>query len=243
MFAKLLFAVPSGCTVAADDRHRYVAPRLSLRSRLRRADPSAVDRFVDVASVILISVAAVLTAVCSYQSGKWDGEEARLYNLADANRAQAVEASDKANVLTAIDVALFLQYIDAVDADNARKAQFIYHRLRPEMRPAMQAWLAARPLANANAPSSPFVMPQYKLASNAKARRLQDAANVSFRGAQVAKSHADQFLLLTVIFAGVSFLGGVSTKMLYPRHVVIIGVAAVGLLYGTVRLAELPFLR
>jgi hypothetical protein len=200
------------------------------------------DRVVDIASVVLISIAAVLTALSSYQSGRWNGAEARLYNLANAARTHSAEAADRANILTAIDVGLFLHYVDAVDAGNTRKAQFIYQRLRPEMRPAMRAWLATKPLKNPRAPSSPFVMPQYSLETRAQAHRDEAIAKASFNGAQTANRNADNFLLVTVIFAGVSFLAGISTKMVYPRHVIIVGVAVVGLLYGVIQLVALPFL-
>jgi len=192
--------------------------------------------------VVLISVAAVLTALCGYQSGRWSGHQARQYNVANANRIASAEAADRANVLTSIDVALFLQYVDAVDANNRPKAEFIYQRFRPEMRTAMRAWLAAKPRANPKAPSSPFVMPQYSLETRAAASRLETAARADFEEAQAANQHADDFLLLTVIFAGVSFLGGMSTKMMYPRHAIMIGIGMIGLLYGIVRLVELPFL-
>jgi len=195
-----------------------------------------------VASVVLISVAAVLTALCGYQSGRWSGHQARQYNVANAKRIASAEAADRANVLTAIDVALFLQYVDAVDASNGKKAQFIFARFRPEMRAAMEAWLATKPRANPKAPSSPFVMRQYSLATRAQASRLETAAGADFEEAQAANQHADDFLLLTVIFAGVSFLGGMSTKMMYPRHAIMIGIGMIGLLYGIVRLVELPFL-
>ncbi len=191
---------------------------------------------------MLISIAAVLSAVCGYQSGRWSGQQARSYNVANADRIQSAEAADRANVLTAIDVALFLQYVDAVDAGNAPKAQFIYQRLRPEMKTAMVAWLATKPRKNPKAPSSPFVMPQYSLATKAEAKRLEDTAGVSFAEAQIANQHADDFLLLTVIFAGVSFLGGISTKMVYPRHAFLVSLGVIGLIYGLVRLVELPFL-
>jgi hypothetical protein len=192
--------------------------------------------------VVLISIAAVLSAICGYQSGRWSGHQARYYNVANADRIKSAEAADRANVLTSIDVALFLQYVDAVDTRNAPKAKFIYQRLRPEMKIAMAAWLATKPRNNPKAPSSPFVMPQYSLATRAEAKRLEDAAGASFAEAQTANQHADDFLLLTVIFAGVSFLGGISTKMVYPRHAFLVGVGVIGLVYGAVRLVELPFL-
>jgi hypothetical protein len=205
-------------------------------------EPRAIDRIVDVASVVLISVAAVLTALCGYQSGRWGGQQARLYGLANANRLQSAEAADRANVLTAIDVAVFLHYVDAVHAGDQREAQFLYQRLRPEFRPAMRAWLATKPLLNPRAPSSPFVMPQYSLKTRTEARNYDALASASFSAAVDATHHSDDFLLLTVIFAGVSFLAGVSTKMVYPRHAIVVAVAFVAVVYGLSRLAQLPFL-
>jgi hypothetical protein len=201
-----------------------------------------VDRIVDVASVILISIAAVLTALCSYQSARWDGRQARLYNIANADRTDAAEALDRSNVLTAIDVGIFLRYIDAIDQGDPRMAAFLDRRFPPELRRAMQAWLASRPLKNPDAPSSPFVMRQYAPQTRVEARNSNAEARHSFDAAIVANGHADDFILLTVIFAGVSFLAGISTKMTYPRHAIMIVLGTVGTIYGIVRLLQLPFL-
>lgn len=190
---------------------------------------------------MLISLAAVLTAVCGYQSGRWSGVQARLYNVANADRSQATDASDRANILSAIDVALFLQYVDAVDAHDSAKVEFILRRLPPEMRPAMDAWLATKPLVNPKAPSSPFVMPQFSLSQRIQAKRFEESAASNFAAAQKANEHADAFLLLTVIFAGVSFLAGVSTKMRYPLHAIAVLVGSLAFIYGAFRLLKLPF--
>ncbi|MBV8066998.1 MAG: hypothetical protein JO113_03395 [Candidatus Eremiobacteraeota bacterium] len=200
------------------------------------------DRVVDVASVVLISIAAVLTAICSYQSGRWDGRQAQLYNRADAEHTYAAEASDRSNVLTAIDVGVFLNYLDAVDRRDQRMADFLAARMRPEMRPAMRAWLATRPLQNPRAPSSPFVMPQYTLRTRTQGSKWEADAHANFEAAIVANRHADDFLLLTVIFAGVSFLAGISTKLVFPRHLALIVIGGIATAYGLVRLVELPFL-
>jgi hypothetical protein len=205
-------------------------------------DREATDRIVDVASVALISVAAVLSAVCGYQSARWGEQQARLYSLASANRIQSAQVADRAGILTSIDVTLFLHYLDAVAAGNTREAQFLRRRFRPEMRPAMDAWLATKPLKNPKAPSSPFAMPQYTLRANAEARKFNAQASAEFDRAQTAARHADEFLLLTVIFASVSFLAGVSTKMVFPRHAIVITIGVLALIYGLVRLGRLPFL-
>ena len=204
-------------------------------------DRQFVDRVVDIASVVLISVTAVLSALSGYESSRWGGQQARFYNIANAERIQSAAASDKSSVLTAIDVGLFLHYIDAVDTGDKRMESFLSRRFRREMRPAMTAWLATKPLANSNAPSSPFVMPEYKLETAAEAKRDGDLAAAAFNKAQEATRNADEYLLLTVIFAGVSFLAGISTKMLFPRHLIVVAVGYVGLIYGLVRLSQIPF--
>jgi hypothetical protein len=204
-------------------------------------DHSRVDRIVDVAAVLLISVAAVLTALCGYQSGRWGGQQARLYSIANANRLRSDEAADRANVLTSIDVAVFLHYIEAFDAGNARLTTFISKRFRPEFLPAMRAWVATHPLRNPRAPSSPFVMPQYSLKARAEARSYELLATENFNAAVTATRHSDDFLLLTVIFAAVSFLAGISTKLVYPRHAIVVALAALATIYGLVRLSGLPF--
>ncbi len=205
-------------------------------------EPKTVDRAVDVASVVLISVAAVLTALCGYQSGRWGGEQARRYNVATADRMHAAEASDRANILTAIDVGMFLRYIDALETGDDRMVQFLDRRFRPEMSRALHDWLATKPLQNSRAPSSPFAMRAYQLKTQDEARRDEAQARASFAAAVEANRHSDSFLLLTVVFASVSFLAGISTKMLYPRHAIIVALALLAVIYGVARLVALPFL-
>lgn len=203
---------------------------------------SVVDRIVDIASVTLISAAAVLSAVCGYQSGRWSGEQTRLYNVANAERVSSAVIANRSIALTAIDVNMFLQYVDAVDEGNARRAAFFFQRFRAPMRDATRAWLATHPLRNAHAPASPFEMPQYGRENADAAPRYETQAREAFDAAQTANRHADNFTLLTVVFASVSFLAGMSTKMAYPRHAIVVFVGIAALIYGIVRLAALPFL-
>jgi hypothetical protein len=201
-----------------------------------------IDRFVDVASVVLISVAAVLTAVCGYQASRWEGEQTRLFNVANATRLHEAETADRSAVNTSVNITLFLAYIDAVQHNNTQFAQFIYRRLGPNFKPVMDAWLATHPLTNPKAPTSPFVMPEYTRRMNAGSARDEAAATADFNEALDAHRNADEFTLLTVTFATVSFLAGVSTKLSFPRHAIIIGLGILALVYGLARLAFLPVL-
>ena len=206
------------------------------------ADHAGVDRFVDLASLTLISVAAVLSAVCGYQAGRWDGEQSRLYSVANANHFLASETIGESDALTTINVALFLKYIDARHAGDQWEAQFIYRRFPPKMRKALDAWLATKPLTNPTAPLSPFAMRQYGQDARVAEERDEQAATDDFNAAQTAHRHADDFALLTIIFAAVSFLAGISTKMVFPRHAIIVGLGIIALIYGIVRLIGIPVL-
>jgi len=201
-----------------------------------------VDRIVDVASVVLISLAAVLSAVGGFQSGKWSGHEAKLYSEAESNRVASALASATTNVRHTTDVGLFLRYIEALHSGDTAFATFLHARFLPESRAALDAWLATKPLKNPKAPLTPFVMKEYRLASEVESRHYSDLALANFRDAQEANRNSDDFLLLTVIFAGVSFMAGISTKLRFPFHMTVVALGFVALIYGVVRLAAIPFL-
>lgn len=201
-----------------------------------------LDRFVDVASVVLISVAAVLTALCGYQASRWEGEQSRLFNLANANRLMSSEVADQIFVRNSINVNLFLSYIEASQSGHTDIANFIRRRFPASLARAVDAWLATDPLHNPKAPSSPFVMRQYTQDLQNIQQRDVGVADADFAAALRAHANADGFTLLTVIFAMVSFLAGISTKMAFPRHAIIVGMGILALLYGITRLFFLPVL-
>jgi len=86
------------------------------------------------------------------------------------------------------------------------------------------------------------MMPQYALPASKVSRNYERQAQGNFTKAQDATRNSDNFLLLTVIFAGVSFLAGISTKMAFPRHLIIVTLGTLVTVYALVRLVELPFL-
>lgn len=202
--------------------------------------PSKFDRAVDLASVILISAATVLTAWCGYESARWTAMQTRQYNEASSQRIAAAVLEGRTNTLETIDVATFLQYVGAVAAHSDEEQTFIYRRFRPEMRRAVDAWVATKPRQNPRAPSSPFAMPQYRLHTHEEAARLNALSAASFESAAHANELGDQFVRLTVIFAAVSFLAGISTRFMFPYHVIVVVLGFGALAYGLVRLFELP---
>ncbi|MGR4065393.1 MAG: hypothetical protein ACLQPV_08090 [Vulcanimicrobiaceae bacterium] len=207
---------------------------------MENARKASLDRWVDFASVILISLATVLTAWCGYQAARWSGQQTLLYNTANADRINASVASTRGDTLVTIDVVMFLQFISAVAENKPEEAAFLRARFRPEMRRAVEAWIATKPRTNPNAPSTPFAMPVYRVAANAEVARQRALAAGSFLQAQAAEEQADQYVRLTVIFAAVSFLAGISTKFVYPNHIIVVIVGFVTLIFGFVRIFGLP---
>ena len=201
---------------------------------------SPFDSWVDVASVILISLATVLTAWCGYESARWTSLQTRSYNEAGSQRVQSAVQSGRTNALETIDVATFLQYVRSVATHNANEEKFIYQRFRPEMKRAVVAWLATKPLTNTAAPSSPFAMPQYQLKTSQEADRLSALASESFQRATAANENGDQYVRLTVIFAAVSFLAGISTRFFFPNHLIVVVLGFGALAFGLIRMFELP---
>jgi hypothetical protein len=168
---------------------------------------------LELLSTILLAVAAVMTAWATYQSNQWRGETAIKYSKATAARIQSSEASTRAGQLTQVDIATFIQWIDAYVAGDQKLAAFYRRRFREEFRPAFAAWLATSPRTNPKAPLSPFAMPQYRVAEAEHATALDASAGVWADAAGEANQRSDNYVLAVVLFASSLFFAGISTKL------------------------------
>jgi hypothetical protein len=168
---------------------------------------------VEVASTVLLAVAAVATAWSSYQATRWNGEQAKASGRTNAVRIEAARAQGLAEAQTQVDVATFTQWVDAYARKETMLADFYFARVRAEFKPALNAWIAARPLRNPDAPLTPFAMPQYRLAATAEAERLDGEA--ALLAATVARNiqNASNYVLGVVLFAVSLFFAGMSTKL------------------------------
>jgi hypothetical protein len=171
---------------------------------------------VELGATVLLALAAVVTAWCSYQATRWNGEQARSAAAASAVRFQAVRASDLANTQTEVDVATFTQWVDAYAQDQTELADFYRARFRPEFAPAVEAWIATRPLVNADAPLTPFRMPEYRLASREEAAELDTQAEVLAADVRRNIQRASNYVLGVVLCAVALFFAGISTKLTTP---------------------------
>jgi hypothetical protein len=108
-----------------------------------------------IGATVLLALAAVATAWSSYQEARWNGERAKMSSAANKARIDAARASDLASAQQEVDVATFSQWIDAYARKEARLAAFYFKRFRVEFKPAVNAWLATKPLESDGAPLTP----------------------------------------------------------------------------------------
>jgi TRAP-type C4-dicarboxylate transport system permease small subunit len=168
---------------------------------------------IEVVATVLLSVAAVATAWSSYQATRWNGEQAKAASRTNAIRIEAARAQGLAEAQTQVDVATFSSWVNAYARDETMLADFYFKRFRAEFKPAVDAWIAERPLRNPDAPLTPFAMPQYKLAATAEAERLDAEAEASAAVVQRNIQRASNYVLAVVLFAVSLFFAGLSTRL------------------------------
>jgi hypothetical protein len=172
--------------------------------------------WVEIAATVLLAIAAVATAWSSYQATRWNGEQAKTSGRVNKTRIEAARVSDLANAQKQVDVATFMQWVDAYARGETELVTFYRARFRDEFKPAFNAWIATKPIKTAGAPPTPFAMPQYRLAAEAEAAGLDQDAEVL--SAQVHRNiqRASNYVLGVVLFAVSLFFAGMSTKLTAP---------------------------
>jgi hypothetical protein len=172
---------------------------------------------VELAAAVLLAMAAVATAWSSYQATRWNGESTKAGGRTNALRIQAASAQGLAEAQTQVDVATFTQWVDAYARGEARLRDFYFERFRNEFKPAVDAWIATKPLETAGAPLTPFAMPEYRLAAADESERLAAEAEASAERVRLNIQRASNYVLGVVLFAVVLFFAGMGSKLRVPR--------------------------
>jgi hypothetical protein len=202
---------------------------------------TTADRRLELLSAVLLALATVATAWAAYQSRQWTGEQSQGYSRATATRIAVNRSAALANRQVQIDVATFVQWVNAYQERHDALARFYRARFRDEFKPAFAAWLAAKPFENPNAPRTPFDMREYRLKTAVKANRLEKTAAAASERAKEANQRADNYMLAVVLFASSLFFAGISTKLGTPRvRAAILGLGWVLFLGTVIWLATFP---
>ena len=99
----------------------------------------------------------------------------------------------------------------------------------------MEEWLATEPIANPDAPATPFEMDAYSSPGAVEAETLRARADQLAAEARTANQNGDNYVLTTVLFASVRFFAGVSTKLASDRDkAILLSVAVAMLIAGAI---------
>jgi len=198
-------------------------------------------KWVEPVAALLMALATLSTAWCSYQSAAWTRQSNRLMNEFNSLERRAGLLSLRGMQQATIHTALFMEVLAAKQAGNEQLANFYVERFPPDLRKAYDAWLAQRPFENANADRHPFVPRLYETQGTREAADATAKAASSQQKARSAGSISGQYLANTVLFATVLFFASASGKFEQRRvRMVAFAFATAVFLFAVVRTATLP---
>lgn len=198
--------------------------------------PGRAERVQDVLTIFVLSVTAVLTAWCGFESSKWGGEMSIAFSQASSQRVQATNAESEARDDRQFDLLIYANWLAAEAEGKTELADYVEERFTDTFRVAFDAWVA-----DGMQEGSPFEREEYVPPSAGQAAELTKQADASYQRALTNNQRGDNYSLLTVLFALVLFLGAMSqrdTKVWITR--VFLGFAIIAGAVGIVILASLP---
>jgi hypothetical protein len=204
------------------------------------AGPEPVKESFEVASAILMAVATLTTAWCSYQSTQWSGQSSDFATQADKLQREAFGQHLAAQQIQSVQVTAFMQAINAQLRGDDKTARFYTDRFGGTLKPAYEKWLALKPFDNPAAPPHPFtpelyVPPFQQEILDVRTKAAQFAAQSKATG-----NTAQGYLGNTVILAMVLFFAGTASKFDQRRvRWSSLGFAIILFLYSVVRIVML----
>ena len=199
------------------------------------------ERRLELAVTILLSAAALLSAWCAYQSARFSSRENTGHAAAIRLQVDAVTADNAVSRLVLIDVTAFAEWVDATASGDQEKASFLRQRFRDEMRPAFDAWVRSGGPGDLDADSTPFQLPEYRLAKAEEAAALRSAAEAAALRGDSDGTTADRYLLAVVLYAAALFQLGIQSRIgVFELRRALVVVSACIIIGTTVWMAILP---
>ena len=186
--------------------------------------------------LIVLSITAVLTAWCGFESSQWGGEMSIAFADASSAQIEAARQDGIANAARQADLAIWGVYVQATAQGNDTLASYVEKRFTDHFRQAFDAWIA-----EGKARSGPFQMNEYIPPGTTEAIAADRRADSRFADALRFNQRGDNYTILTVLFALVLFFAAASSRLGSPRaQRILIGVAITVLITSTVLLATFP---
>ena len=204
-------------------------------------EPAEKKKWVEPVAALLMALATLSTAWCSFQSAAWTRKSNGLMNEFNTLERRAGLLTMQGTQQATIHAAMFMQLLAAQQAGNEKLVNFYVERFPPDVRQAYDAWLAQKPLENPNADPHPFVPNLYEPRGAREAADATAKAASSQQQARKAGNVSGQYLANTVLFATVLFFASASGKFEQQRVRSMAFIFAVAVfMFAVVRTAMLP---
>jgi hypothetical protein len=198
-------------------------------------------KWVEPVAALLMALATLSTAWCSFESAAWTRKSNRLMNEFNTLERKAGLLTMQGTQQATIHAAMFMQVLATQQAGNEKLVNFYVERFPPDLRKAYDAWLAQKPFENPDADPHPFVPKLYEPRGTREAADATAKAANSQQKAGTAGSISGQYLANTVLFAAVLFFASASGKFEQRRvRLVAFGFATAVFIFAVVRTAMLP---
>lgn len=217
---------------------------MSRRSNLQappNQEPQEKKKWVEPVAALLMALATLSTAWCSFESAAWTRRSNRLMNEFNALERKAGLLTVQGMQQATIHTGMFMQALAAYEAGNEKLVNFYVERFPPELHKAYDAWLAQKPFENPNADPHPFVLRLYQTPGTREAADANAKAANSLEEARKAGTVSGQYLANTVLFATVLFFASASGRFEQRRvRLVAFVFAAAVFIFAVVRTVMLP---
>jgi hypothetical protein len=204
-------------------------------------EPQEKKRWVEPVTALLMALATLSTAWCSFESAAWTRKSNRLMNEFNTLERRAGLLSIQGIQQATIHTAMFMQLLAAQQAGNEKLVNFYVERFPPDVRKAYDTWLAQKPLQNPNADPHPFVPTLYEVPGTRDAAEATAKAANNLQEARNAGNISGQYLANTVLFAAVLFFASASGKFEQRRvRIVAFSFAFAVFVFAVARTVMLP---
>ncbi|GAA3880852.1 hypothetical protein GCM10022381_23880 [Leifsonia kafniensis] len=192
----------------------------------------------EIIAVFVLSVTAILTAWCGFESSKWGGEMSIEFSQASSARIRSLDYANEARAAKSVDLAIYTQWVDATARGDQAFADYVSARFPPAFAVAFASWQAA-----GENTKSPFAEPSYVPPGQVEAAKYSDLADEKFATALQSNQRGDNYAILTVLFALVLFFTAMSgrNKVLWAGWF-LLGLGVAVAVFGSVILATYPVL-
>lgn len=217
-------------TAPADDR----SPPSSMRE-------PAKHRWAEPIAALLMALATLGTAWCSYESAGWTRKGNRLFNEYNSLERKAGLLSVQGMQSATIHTAMFMQVLAAKQAGNEKLADFYVQRFPPDVRKAYDAWMTQKPFENPKADPHPFVPGLYEIRGTREAAEASATGADKLKDARMAGTFSGAYLANTVLFATVLFFANAAIKFEQRRVRLVSFIFALAVFgFAATRVALLP---